>query len=52
MRELINMSGTNFKMIGPDGTEVKPSDILRQRELKAKEDRKKNNNPLELDLLK
>ena len=31
---------------------VKPAEILRERELKAKEDRKKNNNPLELDLLK
>jgi GLPGLI family protein len=52
LREMINRSGSSVKIFGPNGTEVKPSDILRQRELKAKEDRKKNNNPLELDLQK
>ena len=52
LREMLNMSGPNVKMIGRDGNEVKPAEILREREMKAKEDRKKNNNPLELDLLK
>ena len=52
LREMLNMSGPNVKMISSDGREVKPAEILRERELKAKEDRKKNNNPLELDLLK
>lgn len=52
LREMLNMSGPNVKMISSDGNEVKPAEILRERELKAKEDRKKNNNPLELDLLK
>lgn len=52
LREMINMSGSNVKIIGPDGNEVKASEILRERELKAKENRKTNNNPLELDLLK
>lgn len=52
LREMLNMSGPNIKMISSDGNEVKPAEILRERELKAKEDRKKNNNPLELDLLK
>lgn len=51
LREMMNSATTNFKIIGPDGNEIKPSEVLRQRELKAKEDRKKNNNPLELDLL-
>lgn len=51
LRKLMLEAGTNLKMFGPDGVEVKPADIIRQRELKAKEDRKKNNNPLELDLL-
>ena len=52
LREMMNSATTSFKIIGPDGNEIKPSDLIRQRELKAKEDRKKNNNPLELDLLK
>lgn len=52
LREMLNMSGPNVKMISSDGREVKPAEILRERELKAKEDRKRNNNPLELDLLK
>ena len=52
LREMMNSASTSFKIIGPDGNEIKPSDLIRQRELKAKEDRKKNNNPLELDLLK
>lgn len=52
LREMLNRPGTNFKMTGADGVEIKPSDILRQRELKGIENRKKNNNPLELDLLK
>lgn len=52
LRELINSAGENFKMFGPDGVEVKPSDMLRKRELDAKEQLKKNNNPLELDLQK
>lgn len=51
LRQLINEAGANFKMFGPDGTEVKPADMIRQREVRAKEDRKKNNNPLELDLI-
>lgn len=52
LREMLNMSGPNVKMISSDGSEVRPAEILREREMKAKEDRKKNNNPLELDLLK
>ena len=52
LRQLINEAGTNFKMFGPDGTEINPSDMIRQREVRAKEDRKKNNNPLELNLIK
>ncbi len=52
LRQLINEVGANFKMFGPDGTEVNPADMLRKRELDAKEERKKNNNQLELDLLK
>lgn len=52
LRQLINEAGANFKMFGPDGTEVNPADMLRKRELDAKEERKKNNNQLELDLLK
>ena len=51
LRELLNKSGTTLKMFGPVGNEIKPSEILRERELKGKENRKKNNNPLELDLL-
>ena len=51
LRELMNRAGTNFKMFGPDGNEINPSDMIRQREVRAKEDRKKNNNPLELDLI-
>ncbi|UJF29639.1 hypothetical protein L0B70_12490 [Kaistella sp. 97-N-M2] len=47
----INEAGANFKMFGPDGTEVKPADMLRKRELDAKEERIKNNNPLELDMM-
>jgi len=52
LRQLINEAGANFKMFGPDGTEVKPADMVRKRELDAKEERRKNNNQLELDLLK
>ena len=52
LREMLSQSPANVKMFGPDGNEVKPAEILRQRELKGKENRKKNNNPLELDLLK
>lgn len=52
LRELINSAGEDFKMFGPDGVEVKPADMLRKRELDAKELRKKNNNMLELDLQK
>lgn len=51
LRQLINEAGANFKMFGPDGTEVKPADMLRKRELDAKEERIKNNNPLELDMM-
>ena len=51
LRELLNKAGTTIKMFGRDGNEVKPSEILRERELQGKENRKKNNNPLELDLL-
>lgn len=52
IRKLMLEAGTNFKMFGPDGVEIKPADMIRKRELKAKEERKKNNNPIELDLLK
>ena len=52
LREMMNSAGKNFKMFGPDGVEIKPADMIRKREMQAKEFRKKNNNPLELDLLK
>lgn len=52
IREMMNQSGADFKIFGPEGTEVNATDFIRERELNAKEDRKKNNNPLELDLLK
>ena len=39
-------------MFGPDSMEVNPVDMLRKRELQAKEEQKKNNNQLELDLQK
>lgn len=52
LRQLMNEAGANFKMFGPDGTEIKPSEMLRKRESDAKEERRKNNNPPELDLLK
>lgn len=52
IRKLMLEAGENFKMFGPDGVEIKPADMIRKRELQAKEERKKNNNPLELDLLK
>lgn len=52
IRKLMLEAGTNFKMFGPDGVEIKPEDMIRKRELQEKEDRRKNNNPLELDLYK
>lgn len=52
LREMLNRPGVRIKMVKSDGTELNTSDILRQRELKGIENRKKNNNPLELDLLK
>lgn len=52
LREMLNRPGISIKMIGPDGNELKASEVLRQRELKGIENRKINNNPLELDLLK
>lgn len=52
LRKLMLEAGSNFKMFGPNGTEIKPADMIRDRERKAKEERKKNNNMLELDLLK
>lgn len=52
LREMINKAGANFKMFDPTGAEVKPADMIRKRELQAKEYQKKNNNFLEIDLLK
>jgi len=52
LRKLISEAGANFKIFDSNGAEIKPADMIRQRELKSKENRKKNNNPLELDLLK
>ncbi|MBH1959886.1 MAG: GLPGLI family protein [Flavobacteriia bacterium] len=50
LREMMNQSGSNLRMVSSDGSEVKPADLIRKRELEAQEARKKNNNPLELDL--
>lgn len=52
LRQMISSAGPNFKMFGPDGLEIDPAKMIRERELNAKESRKINNNPLELDLLK
>ncbi|QDP86559.1 GLPGLI family protein [Chryseobacterium sp. SNU WT5] len=52
LRQLVSRSNVNVKIMGADGNEIKLSEVLRQRQLKSVEDRKKNNNPLELDLLK
>jgi len=51
LREMMNRAGQNFKIFGPDGREMKPAEVIKQRELEAKEKHKKNNNPIELDLL-
>lgn len=50
LREMMNQAGSALKMVSSDGSEVKPADLIRKRELDAQEARKKNNNPLELDL--
>lgn len=52
LREMMNSAAENFKMFDPSGAEIKPADVLRKRELQGIENRKKNNNVLELDLLK
>lgn len=52
LRMMLSKSGTNVKILGPDGTELSTSEVIRKREATAKETQKKNNNLLELDLLK
>ena len=52
LRQLFASAGPNFKVVGADGVEINPSEMIRKRELDAKENKKKNNNPLELDLLR
>lgn len=41
-----------MKLIGQDGKELNPADEIRKREQKGKEDRAKDNNIIELDMLK
>lgn len=52
LKQMISSAGPNFKMFGTDGLEMDPAQMIRAREVSAKEYKKKNNNPLELDLLK
>ena len=51
LREMIGKSDV-IKVIGEDGKEVNLADIVRQQEQKGKENRARDNNLLELDLIK
>lgn len=51
LRELLNQNEA-VKVIGEDGKEVDIAEILRKRETQGKELRAKNNNILELDMIK
>ena len=51
LRELMTQNDA-IRVFGEDGKEVNVAEIIRNREIQGKELRKKNNNLLELDLLK
>ncbi|HMU07558.1 MAG TPA: GLPGLI family protein [Kaistella sp.] len=51
LREMLSQGG-EMKLIGQDGKELNPADEIRKREQKGKEDRAKDNNIIELDMLK
>lgn len=52
LRLMLSQSSDSFKMFDSSGKELSQTEMIRKREENAKENRRKNNNGIELDLMK